>query len=526
MSIFDLKTNVSELSSTNNGVSRMAYEQSPPTRDISGANFPNGQISFRWETSGTRWWIPSRSYLRMRFTLKNGAGNALLNQSNNISPNMNLMATLFQSLEMRINDKTISRVSDFVSQIDTLQTRVSKSKSWLSGVGSSANFWNSQFKLRQVDVTSDGKTLSDTEDKTTLTTGLVGGAFAITAASGAVVFANDQGANPWLVGDVLEYTVGAVTYKVNVVTVTDATNITVHPLPLANAGAVAVYNRTRKSPYTEDARNLSTFELIWTPCLSVYQLPNALPCGRYELILTPQSSTSYQRYAVESLSAAKTPDVDFQFRVVDMYHYTNTVEGPRCDDMTYFLDLTNVSCQSEAQGLTNSFIQKNFDVSPSTNSIVIAWQDTRCGTDTRFSPSKFRAYNPGGTASVELGLDRLMLSYAGSQYPSPDAQLTFVPGTDYTTQRYLDSLLYSGQYFSDGGSETIEEFHERGSYYYFSTPKDGSSRSTRVTVHSGFGNVAGGDLGNMRLLLFSFSKQVARIKIENSRVTDVQIEDS
>ena len=91
MSIFDLKTNVSELSSTNNGVSRMAYEQSPPTRDVSGANFPNGQISFRWETSGTRWWIPSRSYLRMRFTLKNGAGTALLNQSNNIAPSMNLM---------------------------------------------------------------------------------------------------------------------------------------------------------------------------------------------------------------------------------------------------------------------------------------------------------------------------------------------------------------------------------------------------------------------------------------------------
>ena len=526
MSIFDLKTNVSELSSTNNGVSRMAYEQCPPTRDVSGANFPNGQISFRWETSGTRWFIPSRSYLRMRFTLKNGNGALQLNQGANIAPTMNLMASLFQSLEFRINDKTVSRVADFVPQIDSLQTRVSKSKSWLSGVGNSANFWNSQFKLRQVDVTQDGKVLSSTEEKTTLTTGLVGGNFAIIAATGVCTFANDQGANPFLAGDVLEYTSAGVVYRTNVVRVTDGVTLTVSPLPIANDGGVAVYTRTRKSPYTEDARNLSTFELIWTPCLSVYKLPHGLCTGRYELILTPQSSTSYQRYAVESLSAGKTPDTDYQFRVVDMYHYTNTVEGPRVDDMTYFLDLENVSCQSEAQGVTNSFIQKNFDVSPSTNSLVIAYQDTRCGTDTRFSPTRFRAYNAAGNASVELGLDRLMLQYAGQSYPSPDAQLTYVPGTDYTTQRYLDSILYSGQYFDTGGAESIEEFHERGSYYYFSTPKDGSDRSTRVTVHVGFGNSNGADLGNMRLLLFSISKQVARIKIENSRVVDVQIEES
>ena len=77
--------------------------------------------------------------------------------------------------------------------------------------------------------------------------------------------------------------------------------------------------------------------MIWTPCLSVHKIEHALCTGRYELILTPQSSTLYQRYAVESLTAGKLPDTDFQFRVVDMYHYTNTVEGPRVDDMTYFL---------------------------------------------------------------------------------------------------------------------------------------------------------------------------------------------
>jgi hypothetical protein len=33
-SIFDLKTNVNELSSSNEGTARMEYDQHPPTRDV------------------------------------------------------------------------------------------------------------------------------------------------------------------------------------------------------------------------------------------------------------------------------------------------------------------------------------------------------------------------------------------------------------------------------------------------------------------------------------------------------------
>ena len=92
----------------------------------------------------------------MRFSLKNAAATALLSQSANIAPAMGLMSNLFQSLEFRINDKTVSRVSDFVPQITALEERLSKSASWLKGVGNSTNFWESDFRLRQVDITSDG----------------------------------------------------------------------------------------------------------------------------------------------------------------------------------------------------------------------------------------------------------------------------------------------------------------------------------------------------------------------------------
>jgi len=45
-SIFDLKTSVEELSSANQGTSRMEYDQHPPTRDVTTTNFPNGAIHF------------------------------------------------------------------------------------------------------------------------------------------------------------------------------------------------------------------------------------------------------------------------------------------------------------------------------------------------------------------------------------------------------------------------------------------------------------------------------------------------
>ena len=68
-SIFSLKTTTEELSSANEGTSRMTYEQHPPTRDVTKNNFPNGAIHIRWQTSGQKWWVPSRSYIRMRAQL-------------------------------------------------------------------------------------------------------------------------------------------------------------------------------------------------------------------------------------------------------------------------------------------------------------------------------------------------------------------------------------------------------------------------------------------------------------------------
>jgi hypothetical protein len=452
---------------------------------------------------------------------------------------MGLMSNLFQSLEFRINDKTVSRVSDFVPQITALEERLSKSASWLKGVGNSSNFWESQFQLRQVDVTSDGSSAVQSEYKSDrVALGYAGAnTVAIAADTGVLTFAAGGGAAPpvnatvWQAGDEIEIDsaaagVGSLRYRVSAVI--NATTLQLNNLQGVQLVAEAApFRRVRSVSHSDTSRNVGVFELTWTPsCLSIYKLNHALPTGKYELVLNPQSSTSYQKYAIESLGADKAVGVDYSFSVIDMFHYVNTVEGSRTDDLTYYLDLDSTTCQSEAVGTSNSFIQKNFDVSPSTYALTVAYQDNRCGTDSRLCATKFRAYNAAVDTPQELKLDRFMLNYAGQSLPSPDAAVSFVPGTDLTTQRYLESLIYSGNFFDTGGSETIQEFQNRGQYLYFSVPRDGSDRSTRVSVHAGFGNAAGADLANMRLLLFSHAKQVARIKISDSRITDVALEDA
>ena len=515
-SIFDLKTNVEELDSANQGTSRMSYDQHPPTRDVTGDNFSNGAIHFRFQTAGQKWWIPGRSYLRLRVKLTKADG-SLLTLADNVAPNMGVCASLFQSAEFRINDKTVSRIGDFMPQIDSLETRLSKSKSWVDSVGASSNCWQVKYLDRQSVVASDAnKNALVNQHLVATDIGLVAGAtIAIAVDTGIATFSvnHNQSVN---VGDII--VIDSQEYIVSDNNLS-ATTMLVSANKTLAVGATPNWYVKR---ITNDARKAGSFELIWTPPLSIFKLQHALPSGKYELVLNPQTSSSFQRFAVESLKE-KIPGTDYKFTVDDMYFYCNSVEGPRADDITYLLDLEQTSCQSDK--IDNySFAQKNFDVSPSTFALSVAYQDLRAGNNTSVSSSKFRSYNNALTAPTELALNRFFLNYAGQNMPAPDADMQFDTNIDRTTQRYMETMLYNGAVYDTGGAETIEEFHERGAYYYFAIPRDGSDRSTRVSAHSGFKNAT--ETTNMRILLFAHSKQVCRVRVANGAVVDVQLEDA
>ncbi len=554
-SIFELKKDVSELSSANEGISKMEYEQHPPTRDVVNNSFPNGAIHFRFQTSGQKWWIPSKSYLRMRVQLTKGDGTAV-DVAFGSAPNMGFMSNLFQSAEFRINDKVVSRISDFMPQVDALETRLTKSKSWLDSVGESSNWWAESQSLRLAEVASDGTIVKDTvaiqpADTVAIDTAIgyaANNTVAYDAGTGVVTFAAGAGAPvpntnvSFAVGDSLILTAGtigdgALNVKLEVLAVNANATMTVRadiPADIAAAADIR-FSRSRPNPIVAPpARRIGEFETIYQPPLSLFKIGHALPSGRYELVLNPQTATSYQKRAIESVlgQASLNPQLpgaagnpaNVKVNVVDFYLYCATVDGPRADDMTYLLDLEQTRCQAEKID-TDSFQQKNFDVSPSTFALTAAYQDLRAGENTALSASKFKSYDAAAvpTVSQELKLNRFFINFSGQNLPAPDANPEFEAGRDYTTQRYVESQIYSGAYYDTGGAETIEEYHDRGAYYYFSWPRDGTDRSTRVNVHQQFD---GADIANMRLLLFDHSKQVGRVRIQDGRVVDVQLEDA
>lgn len=544
-SIFDLKQSVEELSSANEGTSRMDYEQHPPTRSIQGDAFPNGSIHYRWQTSGQKWWLPSRSYLRLRLLLGKADGTPL-QESDNIAPNMNLASALFQNMEFRINDKTVSRVSDFVPQVDSLETRLRKSASHIDSVGASTNFWQPDFKVRQQQVIVDGdnKVVGDLVKTRAELLYTNVNTVAVAADTGVLTFGGVSlpvNGTTYQSGDEIEIVVGGVigTVRYIISEVLSATTLQLNNLQTIAIGAGAYdFTRIRKATIEGNtSRHMTEFECTFQPPLSIFKVAHAIPCGRFELVLNPQTSSVFKKYVIQSVGADKTPNLNglsgtptagsnFQFNVDTMYFYCNTVEGPRYDDGTYLLDLEQTNCQSEKIE-TKNFAQRNFDVSPSTYALTVAYQDIRAGNDTRASSSIFKAHNTGFTATEELKLNRFFINYAGQNLPSPDADPDFSATKDYTVNRYMDSQLYSGAYYDSGGAETIQQWHERGAYYYFSWPRDGTDRSTRVIVNQQFtGDGNSADVTNMRLLLFSHSKQVARIRVSDGRVVDVQLEDA
>ncbi len=535
--IFNLKQSASALPSLNQGLSKSTYEQISPTRDVTGDNFPKGSMFFRFERSGVGWWMSPRTYLRLRGRIVKGDGVTQVVIADDVAPNMGLMACLFQSAEFRIGDKVISRVSDYMAQVDALEKRLVKSKSWMSNAGKDLERWDPSFKQRQNDICSDGYN-ADEKTQHVLSTAVdavavVGFTAAVTvqiiALTSRIVFAlgnaNINNVTVLHVGDV--FILLGVRYLITKILTDLTAEVTaLNIATILNVAAVAIGASTVERVQDQDTNkssNRSGIELIWQPPLSVFKINHALPTGKYVLVLTPQTSDVYQKRAIESLLGDQNAPADFQFIVDDFYLHVATVEGPRADNLSYFMSLDETRCQAEQVDNNNSLQQKNFDVSPSTYALSVAYQSQNI-QDTRNSPSKFKFPSPNATVpSGELLLKRFFIQYNGENKPVPDADVNYISAKGFINTRFAESLIYSGAYFDSGGSESREDWLARGLYMYYSYPKDGTSESTRVVVKSQFAVAPGANVANV--LLFDHHKKMILVSIVDGRVVDVVEQD-
>jgi len=348
--------------------------------------------------------------------------------ADDIAPAMNITSNLFQSAEFRIQDKVVSRCSDYVNALDTLITRQNKSKAWFDSFGASTNFWE-----------------SSQADRRAKNTGIL------------------------------------------------------------------------------------SFETVWTPaCLSIFNIEHAIPGGgQFELLLNPNNLATFQNLCVESAAAkqAWTPAAnnDFKVTIQNMYLYIHTVEAERIENMSYLLDLQSSRLQTDA--LTSvALTQKMFDISPSTYAISVFYQDSRAATDTTVGSNKFMF---GGTDNNQNALTRFYLNYASQSYPSPDFNLSYEADKNNLVQLYANTIINNGKYLSNEGVESQTDFLNRGLYITFLVPRDGSDRSTKLTVNEEFlgtaANIAA-NLPNARLCVCDQYREICRVVIKDGRIIDVQLE--
>ncbi len=541
--MFNLKQSREQLVSANQGMADLVHVRYSPSRDVTGNNFPNGPQYIRWSVGGNKWWIPSKSFLRLRYTIKCGDGTPVL-LSKRFGMNMGTMGNLYQSMEFRINNNSVCRISDYVPQVDMLCKRLTKSGSWLNSTGAATNNYEGSFLSRQHKICADGmgdvgKTYfhAPIDGNANVNIGQncefmnVGGNNTIqfyannnvTVRAGtavAVDMTTHFGIGDWVAINDGAEKVRQVLAFYSVASPNDTLRLGGAAITAVGAANLVAQLRTI-SNWPKTSSRLSGGEIAWQPPLGIFRIGHALPAGNYELVLNPQNSNVFQKLAIESMykdipQAVAATDV--QFSVTDMYLEVAEVKGPRVDNITYLLDLPVIHCQKRTAQATTGLTQEEFTVNAATQALTVAYQDSRTGSATQNSAAFFRiGLKPGYD---ELHLNRMFINYAGVNKPQPDADPEYKPiaasQVDWTTQRYMETILNSGSYFK-ADSETIEEWHERGAYYYFSWPRDDTSRDTRVFVNSQFRE----EVDHASILLFNHYRKTVMIKITNGLVTDV-----
>lgn len=556
MSIFNLKTSEADLESSNAGIGSFDYDQITATRTVQGDAFPNGSQFYRWSVSGTKHWLPSKSYFRVRCKATNGDGSniALID---GLAPAMNPVPAMYQSCEFRMAGKTVERVSEYLAEVDTLEKRLMKSKAWVDATGNSLALMQPRVEHRQNVVSKDGilresiqMVNSDELVAAAATSGQIPPflvqnsdplriAF-IAGADGAgkiqMLAPAGGGLAPVMskyfqLSDVVYFNDGTekrgvVAGFATIAAYNDSLVISGTAIVGVVASPLTTQLRVGKIPLIvrERSEQSAVMELIWQPTMGIFKIGHAMPAGNYELVLNPQTASVYQQRFFESLYMPKSQGTgagNCKLEIIDIYFYLATVEGPRADNVSYLLDLESTRCQTLNIHSVSGFQQTNFDVSPSTYALSVAWSSQQAGSNTLYIPQKLKA------SDYELQLNRFFVNYAGQSKPSPDADPQYVPGsfTDYTTQRYMESMVQNGSFFDTGGSESKTEWQDRGPYYYQVWPRDAADRSTRVNVHYAFDTTSRAIPDDtLRIMVFDHYRATAKISVKDGQVVECHVE--
>lgn len=435
MSLFSLPIGPSAPS---HGVSSMFYSKIEPNQPVRQDNgFGSQRIQFQLNPASNQWFLPSRSYFRVRVNLqvRNGNDTGYVPISAPVGvlpteaayalyPAYGMCSKLFSQSAFQVGSTTVCSVASNLPQVDSLHKRTTLSRA----------------QLQQ----SEGL-YQDTRDE-------------------------------------------------------------------------------RLSQFAGGSAGTTSYELVWSPPLGISDVQHGLPASQY--IYTFVANPNFARDGVDAgdAGAARVPDIapatsalGYTLTIESMVFYAAYVTGRDGSDEKYSLNLRQISCQ--ALGMTpnsNALQLRNFDTSPDTSALAIAFQDS---AETNQFGGKSVFTIGGQTASLQKNLLRWYLSYDNSVYPQEQSEQQKTGALNWITQRWRDSASQTGLYFSPGGVETLDSWlYRSGPFYYINWPRIQGS-ATRVQINAELNTGA----APYDVLLFSVADQSFLVRSQDAKVKKIEL---
>jgi len=556
-------------------VTHLHYQPLYPTdgqvSDVDVVDFiRRSQISFLVQPTGRRWWVPSRSYMRVRFELTqpvgatNGGGSYLGTQFCEVlgaSP----CAALFRGARFMVGTQEISVINNFLPQINAMKLRTSKSGAYLREIESKRS-------------------------------GFVSDPY---SASGQATGASSvRGFDSKTHNQVTSRSFPAMGS-------TDGSGITTD----IAAGAAGQETHFIRSDIENGTTRTYTYEFLWTPPLGIFDYHGALPGADYRLELHPDPD-ALRNLLIATMGHGEQPAATVaalrrSLKIQSMEFHCCEVEGPRGDDEKFVLDIADWQMIPRQVSLGNdSSIQESYTLPMATEAVAFAMVNVTAtpgeaslGYGPQFFYNRIGALSPsiqpdgtltGGGNRILANAPHLLqysvwnkeialrqspytspfssyyIEYGGRKRPlrTPDLvgnNAIYTNGMDFQESFEADDLLgavlpfynintaggnaardgrsavnkwaeewqrthqNTGLWFTEGGCETYEEWNNRGPFLYFRWPRDGTNNATRLNFFATSKKRVDYTAVRSYLGMFALAKKGVRITTQGSRVLNVEV---